>query len=385
MQRSRPSLRTELLLHFGLLAAVALAIAAVGILLFHRAEVPNRQAFLLVTLIAADVAVFVTFGAYQLNRLFLVPLSETIPAIEAIANGDLARRVPIGASEEFANLAESVNRMTDRLLDERIHLVRAEKLAGIGRFAAGIAHEVGNPLGAIHGYVHMIKRAASGNAAVIESATALEAESARIDRIIRSLLDYARPRRHTPAPVDVNDTIRSVVRLLTDQGVLRQIELNLALDPGQPATVGERHEIEQVFVNLFLNAADAMDGTGLIAVRSRRVSVAELAAGAERRESDPPGFRAARDPSPRFRGWLAADGLPDEVIQVVVADAGSGIRAGDEERIFDPFYTTKPSGKGTGLGLAVVARVIENVGGVIWAQRSREGGAAFIMLLPVRP
>lgn len=384
LQRSRPSLRTELLLHFGLLAVVALAIAGVGILLFHRADQPNRQAFLLVTLIAADVAVFVVFGAYQLNRLFLLPLAETIPAIEAIAAGDLARRVPIGASEEFANLAASVNRMTDRLLDERLHLVRAEKLAGIGRFAAGIAHEVGNPLGAIHGYVHMIRRAAPDNPAVIESATALEAESARIDRIIRSLLDYARPRRMTPSPVDVNDTIQSVVGLLTGQGVLRHIEVELSLEPGNPATFGERHEIEQAFVNLFLNAADAMEGTGLIAVRTRRVSVEQLAAGAERRESDPPGFRAAREPSPRFRGWLSAESLPDEVIQVVVADAGSGIPDGEEERIFDPFYTTKAPGKGTGLGLAVVARVIENIGGVIWAQRAREGGAAFIMLLPAR-
>ena len=138
-------------------------------------------------------------------------------------------------------------------------------------------------------------------------------------------------------------------------------------------------------MNLFINAADAVEGEGLIAVRSRRVTVADLAAGAERRESDPPGFRAARDPSPRFRGWLNTDSLPDEVIQVVVADAGSGIPAGEEERIFDHFYTTKEPGKGTGLGLAVVARVIENVGGVIWAQRAREGGAAFIMLLPVRP
>ena len=385
LQRPRPSLRTELLLHFGLLAVVALAIAVVSMTLFYQAAEYNRQAFLLVTLIAADVAVFVVFGAYQLNRLFLLPLAETIPAIEAIAAGDLARRVPIGASEEFANLATSVNRMTDRLLDERTHLVRAEKLAGIGRLAAGIAHEVGNPLGAIHGYVHMIRRAAADNPSVLESAAALEAESARIDRIIRSLLDYSRPRRATPSPVDVNDTILSVVQLLTDQGVFRQIDLQLSLDPDDLATIGERHELEQVFVNLFVNAADAMNGSGLIAVRTRRATVAELAAGAERRVSDPLSFRVDREPSPRLRGWLSAESLPDEVIQVVVADGGTGVPPGEEERIFDPFYTTKAPGKGTGLGLAVVARVVENAGGVIWVRGSREGGAAFIMLLPVGP
>ena len=384
LQRPRPSLRTELLLHFGLLAAVALAIAVVSVLLFHRAAESNREAFLLVTLIAADVAVFVVFGAYQLHRLFLVPLAETIPAIEAIAKGDLARRVPIGASEEFANLAASVNHMTDRLLDERTHLVRAEKLAGIGRFAAGIAHEVGNPLGAIHGYVHMIRRAAADNQVVLESASALEAESARIDRIIRSLLEYARPRRMTPSPVDVNDTIRSVVTLLTDQGVLRNIDVRLSLDAEDMATIGERHELEQVFVNLFVNAADAVNGSGPVAVRTRRVTVADLAAGAERRVSDPLSYRADRDPSPRFRGWLSAQSLPDEVIQVVVADGGTGVPPGDEERIFDPFFTTKDPGKGTGLGLAIVARVVDNAGGVIWVRGSREGGAAFIMLLPVR-
>lgn len=382
--RRRPSLRTELLLHFGVLAAVALAIAVTSVMLFHRAAETDRLAFLLITLIAANVAVFVVFGAYQLNRLFLRPLAETIPAIEAIARGNLARRVPIGASQEFANLADSVNRLTDRLLDEQAHLVRAEKLAGIGRLAAGIAHEIGNPLGAIGGYAHMIKGAAGGNPTVLESAAALEAESARIDRIIRSLLEYARPRRLTPAPVDVNDSIRTVVGLLNDQGLLRHIDVELALDADVPPTVGERHELEQVFVNLLVNASDAMEGTGLIAIRSRRVSVEELAAGAGRRSSDPPGFRAARDSSPRFRGWLTGRSLPDEVIQVVVADAGCGIPLGEEEHIFDPFYTTKEPGKGTGLGLAIVSRVIDNIGGVIWAQSAREGGAAFIMVLPVR-
>ena len=382
MTRPRPSLRTELFLHFGLLAAVALAIALVSVVLFHQAE-GNREAFLLVALIAADVAVFVVFGAYQLNRFFLKPLEEAIPAIEAIAAGDLGRRVPVGASAEFATLAESVNHLTDRLLDERTHLVRAEKLAGIGRFAAGIAHEIGNPLGAINGYVHMIRSAGRADPAVLEPTAALEAETARIDRIIRSLLDYARPRRGTPAPVDINDTIASVVRLLTDQGVLRRVDVELALDADLPPTAGERHELEQVFVNLLMNAADAMEGTGVIAIRSRRVSVEELSRGADRRGGDPPGFSAARQPSPRFRGWLNSSVLPRDVIQIVVADAGSGIPMGEEEHIFDPFYTTKEPGKGTGLGLSVVARIVDSLGGVIWAQASREGGAAFIILLPL--
>jgi signal transduction histidine kinase len=110
--------------------------------------------------------------------------------------------------------------------------------------------------------------------------------------------------------------------------------------------------------------------------------VAELRTEATRRMTDTPDVHVPHGPNRRAEAWLAAADCPEEVVQVVVADSGTGVSPGDADRIFEPFFTTKEPGKGTGLGLAIVARTIDNLGGTIWVQRAREGGAAFVLLLP---
>jgi two-component system, NtrC family, sensor kinase len=380
--RAPPSLRLELVATLALLATASLLVAVVCVLLFTGPVISQSAAIWLSVLIAADVAVFVAFGAYQLRRLVNRPLDEVVGATEAIAGGDLSRRVPPAASAEFAQLANSVNRMTDRLLEEQAHRTRAEKMATVGRLAAGIAHEIGNPLGAINGYSHILRNRMRDDALVQEAADGLDRESARIDRIVRGLLDYARPRRLTPTPIDLNDTVRSVVDLLTTQGVLKRIEVRLDLDARDPKLFGERHEVEQVFVNVILNAVSAMDGAGTIAILTRRIAAGELAGAAVRRSVDGRDVNIEREPDPRFTRWLERVGQPADAAQIIVADSGPGVSAADAERIFDPFFTTKPPGKGTGLGLAIVARVVENLNGMVWVQRAREGGAAFVIVFP---
>ena len=146
-----PSLRTELLVTIAILAAAAVVVAAVGAVLLPSPPDGARGALYLGALVAGDVGVFVAFGAYQLRRLVTRPLDEAVAVTEAIAAGDLTRRLPDAGTREFASLSASVNRMTDNLLEEQGQRLRAEKLATVGRLAAGIAHEVGNPLGAIDG------------------------------------------------------------------------------------------------------------------------------------------------------------------------------------------------------------------------------------------
>src|SRR6476661_1867572 len=154
---TRPSLRTELLVNFALLAGAALVFAVGAVLLVYDQADPVRGAFTISVLVAADVLVFTAFGAYQIHRLLVRPLRDTAAAAEAIAAGDLRRRIEPHDSLELNQLADSVNRMTERLLEEQAHLVRAEKLASVGRLAAGIAHEIGNPLGALNGYTHSLR------------------------------------------------------------------------------------------------------------------------------------------------------------------------------------------------------------------------------------
>jgi len=380
--QARSSLRTELLVGLGLLAAAALVIAVTSVVLFWGFIDSSGGALWLVLLVACDVAVFVALGAYQLKRTVSGPLALAVDATSAIAAGDLSRRVPDASTRELATLADSINRMTDHLLAEQVQRVRAEKLAGIGRLAAGVAHEIGNPLGAIIGYAHLLRTRSGGDPQAAEVLDGLERESARIDRIVRGLLDYARPRRTTSNRVDVNETVRSIARLLEDQGVFRRIELALTLDDEAPMVRGERHELEQMLVNLLLNAADAMDRVGTLAVVSYRVEPGELEASVVRREGDPPQAWVPRRLSPRVQHWLETT-QPSAILKLVVADSGPGIAEEDTERVFDPFFTTKQPGQGTGLGLAIVARVVDDLRGTIWVERAREGGAAFHVLLPM--
>lgn len=378
----RHSLRTELLLTLGLLAAAALILGVASVVLLYGVLDPRDAAIYMSILVAADVSVLVGFIAFQVDRAVLRPLRRTITVTEAIAAGDLARRVEPGDTVEMRNLADSVNRMTDRLLEERAHLVRAEKLASVGRLAAGIAHEIGNPLGAINGYVHLLRSAPAGTPQASDALAGLERESARIDRIIRGLLDYARAKPRASVDVDLNDVVRSVTDLLNTQGVLKRIALELRFAEEPLVLLGDRHDLEQAFVNLLLNAVHAMDGQGSISVILRRTSHDELRRGAHRlsdgatRPLNPPSVRALR--------WVESAGV-QSIAMVAVTDSGPGIPPDDVERVFDPFYTTKEPGKGTGLGLAIVARAIENSGGTIWVSKAREGGAAFRMLFPVRP
>ena len=381
---SRISLRTELLVGLALLAAAALIVAVASVVLFWGFIDSSGGALWLVLLVAGDVAVFVALGAHQLKTVVAGPLARAVEATSAIADGDLTRRVPDAPTRELAILAASINRMTDHLLAEQVQRIRAEKLAGIGRLAAGVAHEIGNPLGAIIGYAHLLRTRSGGDPAAAEVLDGLERESARIDRIVRGLLDYARPHRNTSNRVEVNETARSVVRLLTDQGVLRRIDFTLTLDPDTPLVRGERHELEQMLVNLLLNSADAMNRTGRLALITHRAASSTLAAGIVRRGNDPPQASIPRKPSPRVQQWMA--GMPSgEILKIVVADSGPGILEEDAERIFDPFFTTKDPGQGTGLGLAIVARLVDGMRGTIWVERAREGGAAFHIILPVAP
>ena len=378
----RYSLRTELLLNISLLVATAITLAVASVVLLYGALDPDLAPIYISILVGADVVVLVIFVAFTVERVILRPLREAMTTAEAIAAGDLQRRLPAGESLEIANLANAVNRMTDRVLEERAHLVRAEKLASVGRLAAGVAHEVGNPLAAINGYIHLLSRSAPDSADARDALAGLEREAGRIDRIVRGLLDYARPGAagRATGPVDVNQVARSVVELLRVQGVLRHLEVELIPEREPVRVLGDRHQLEQALVNLMLNAADAMAGGGRLSLVVQRAPLRDLTAGT-RRASDS-GTAHTNRPGGRAMRWLQAS-TATEVATITVADSGPGIPEGDEERVFDPFYTTKDPGKGTGLGLAIVARAVEDAGGTIWVTRSREGGAAFRILLPM--
>jgi C4-dicarboxylate-specific signal transduction histidine kinase len=259
-------------------------------------------------------------------------------------------RTAAALAEERARLHAKVGeleRSNAELVAAREELLRAERLAAVGRLAAGIAHEVGNPLGAVTGYAELARaRVEAGQAGpeVVDYLGRISAEAGRIDLIVRDLLDFARPAQLELGPVQVVDALDAALRLGGVQARTRAVTVRRELPVDLPAVNADARRLAQVFLNLLLNAADAMQGAGEVSVQARR--------------------------------------LGDEV-EVVFTDGGTGIPAQDLPRVFDPFFSTKVPGQGTGLGLAVCHGILESFGGSISAENHARG-AAFRLRLRCR-
>jgi signal transduction histidine kinase len=375
MKRLKPALRVELLFYLTFLVAFALLVG-VATSQLALAISPERGVVLVVIFVALEVGIFVLYGRSLVTRLVLRPLARVMDTADAVADGDLEARAPDADTRDFATLAERLNRMTDRLLDAQSQLVRSEKLASIGRLAAGVAHEVGNPLGAIGTYVEVLRRR-GGDPEVMAGLTR---ELERVDRIVRSLLDYARPQEDPLVPVDPDKIVRAAFELLRAQGAFRNVRADTDVGMHVPEVMGRAHILEQTLVNLLLNAIDATPLGGSIVIGARRWAY-EPGQSLPKRASDPGDSRFPRVSERRPARVEFADGQPGTLI--FVADSGPGVTPEDREKIFEPFYTTKAPGQGTGLGLAIVARSVHDMGGVVWVDNAREGGAAFKLFFPI--
>ncbi len=375
MKRLKPALRVELLFYLTFLVAFALLVG-VATSQLALAISPERGVVLVVIFVALEVGIFVLYGRSLVTRLVLRPLARVMDTADAVAAGDLEARAPDADTRDFATLAERLNRMTDRLLDAQSQLVRSEKLASIGRLAAGVAHEVGNPLGAIGTYVEVLRRR-GGDPEVMAGLTR---ELERVDRIVRSLLDYARPQEDPLVPVDPDKIVRAAFELLRAQGAFRNVRADTDVGMHVPEVMGRAHILEQTLVNLLLNAIDATPLGGSIVIGARHWAY-EPGQSLPKRASDPGDSRFPRVSERRPARVEFADGQPGTLI--FVADSGPGVTPEDREKIFEPFYTTKAPGQGTGLGLAIVARSVHDMGGVVWVDNAREGGAAFKLFFPI--
>jgi two-component system NtrC family sensor kinase len=381
MDPPRRSLRTELLVSLGFVTSAAVLLVGLTTVLLLGGEV--REAFWpLAGLWLGSTVVFVLFGAHVVHRLVVRPLEVLAAEADMLAAGELPAEPVAYETRELGELAARYRRMAEELLDVNSHVVRVEKLAGIGRLAAGVAHEIRNPLGALGTYVEVLCRRGSDPDVTSEMHGAI----ARVDRIVQGLLDFARPDRVTgtprslPGQADLNGAVRTALEFLERQGLLRGRNLAVSLEPGLPCVQGDRHGLEQVVINLLMNASQATAGA--------------LAVGTVRRpfgpdhRSSPRWAEADAGDAARRRRWTSrprrrdlAPGTPGAVLYVT--DDGPGVPESDRERIFDPFFTTKPPGEGTGLGLAIVARTVYDAGGVVWVDRAREGGAVFKVFLPL--
>ncbi|MDT8444666.1 MAG: HAMP domain-containing sensor histidine kinase, partial [Desulfuromonadales bacterium] len=306
--------------------------------------------------------ILAAFGVYLLNRNVVKPVRQLHRATTAVAGGSLTAVTVSSGPGEIHDLADSFNQMVAALTASRAEteehiasleeinqvlararddLVRSEKLATVGHLAAGMAHEIGNPLGAVVGYLNILKDdLADDSRDLVERSLA---ETSRIDRLIRELLEYSAPLDRQVDSFCPIVLLRETVALLRHQGQLDKVEIEDLCTVDDCLVRMDRGRLMQVWINLLLNAQDALQGKGRI----------ELAA--------------------RQNGHM---------VSISIRDDGRGINPETAKKIFEPFFTTKAPGSGYGLGLAVCQRIIDESGGSVEVTSVVGNGACFTVVLP---
>lgn len=284
---------------------------------------------------------------FLVQRLVGRPVQNLVEATRKVAEGKLDYQIAVQSKDELGHLAESFNTMTSRLSDAQRQIYQQDRLASLGRLAAGVAHELNNPMTGILTFSSMLLGKQDQDKETHSDLEVIVRETKRCREIVKSLLDFSRQTPSSMIPLDLNEVIRQALRILENQFALGKITLkqDLAVDLGKVS--GNLGRLEQVFINLLVNALDALPETG-----------GEITLATAGRNVD-------------GHNWIEA----------TVRDNGSGIREKDLNKIFEPFFSTKGQ-KGTGLGLSVVWGIIEQHGGTISVDSKQGAGSAFTIRLP---
>ena len=296
----------------------------------------ERRAFLSMLIFLLGAPLLAIGVGLWIGRSVALPVSRLREGAARLAAGDLDTRIEIDTPDEFGDLARQFNAMTAALKQNQEALVEHEKLAGIGRLAAGVAHEINNPLGVILGYTRLLRKKAEG--AVADELAIVEQETRRCQEIVEGLLDLSRPMNAPVQHVDLRQLCDDVVVRLSDSKQLSGVAVRVE---GQASVRGQGQKLRQVVFNLIKNAVEAAGPGGRVQVRV---------------------------------------GAGPQGVEVAVADTGPGIGESARGKLFEPFFTTKPAG--TGLGLAVSRAIARAHGGDIVADGTPLGGALFTLHLP---
>ena len=321
--------------------------------------------------------------SFFVRRLVYVPLRDLETGAKRLSSGNLEQPIPVRSEDEFGELAASFNAMTSalrnsqqelrewgRTLEQKVEkrtrelriaeaeAARGEKLASVGLLAAGIAHELNNPLTGILTFSHLIRKKMPDGSPEAEDLDLVIRETKRCAAIIRRLLDFAREKAPEKKFADLNQIIEDTARIIERPAHLRDIEITMDLDRDLPPVWVDADLIKQVVMNMLVNAQHALEEKGSITIRSRRVP-------------------EARSPEPGAK--------PVPMVELAIIDTGCGIPEKNLKRIFDPFFTSKEVGKGTGLGLSVSHGIVRAHGGTIEVESTVGKGSTFRIYLPREP
>jgi two-component system NtrC family sensor kinase len=353
--------------------------AVVGVSL-SGIELMMARAKAIVALIAAVIGCASILAVFGMARAVVIPIRKLVRATEEIASGDLSHMVDARGNDEVAELARSFNSMVvdlrryheevenySRTLEEKVmertadleeanrnlrdtqaQLIQASKMAAMGQFGAGVAHELNQPLAGISGYTDLLLLKIEKETPEWRYAKKIEDQCVRMTKIVNNLRTFARQSKFEYAETDINQPIDDALMLLGEQLRSHNIKVKRDLAPDLPRVLADANQLEQVFLNLITNAKDAIEpkGSGTLSVISRL-------------------------------------GEKTDFVHVLVADTGIGMDPATINDIFNPFFTTKDVGKGTGLGLSISLGIIEDHGGKIEVYSLKGEGTAFRMSLPV--
>ncbi len=307
-------------------------------------------------------------------NLVSTPVSLLAKGMERVAGGDLDYTINVKGKDEIAELASAFNAMTSDLkktknelmdwgntLEKKVQekteaiqraqaqLIHSEKLASLGRMAAGVAHEINSPLTGIVTFGHLLLKKFPPGTQEREDIEVIIDQANRCSTIIKGLLGFARASAAEKALTNINDVLHSSINIVRNKADFFDIKLITDFDPALLRVKADSSQLQQVFLNMIMNAADAMDGKGTLTLITRNIS------------------EDNRD-----------------FAEVIFRDTGPGIPEENLEKLFEPFFTTKPVGKGTGLGLAVSHGIIQEHGGKITVKTSLNEGSSFHVKLPAQ-
>ena len=315
-----------------------LSLSSIGDFERHASSVQHATVRWTLLFLAGAPLAAIAMGLY-LGRSIARPMARLSAGAARIAKGDLTTRIELPGGDEFSRLATQFNDMAGSLLTDQAMLLQSERLASVGRLAAGVAHEINNPLTVILGYVRLLRRDAQGRLA--SDLAAVEEEALRCHNIVEGLLDLSRPLASQGEPVELREIADAVVTRMRAAGQLDGVAVRVE---GRGAASGDPERLRQVALNLIKNGAEAA--------------------------------------APRGEVSVVIDAGTDAV-RLRVADSGPGLTEEQRRRLFEPFFTTKAAG--TGLGLAVSRGIAHAHGGEIEVANGSPRGAVFTLRLPQPP
>ena len=333
-------------------------ILSVGVIESKYAEFKKNTLLVFISITAAGIIIAVLLG-YILSKLVLNPVYELIKISKKVSEGDLYPVIEKIFKGEMGNLQKTFMEMVVTLREQNIHqkeesekrLIISQKQASVGRLAAGVAHEINNPLTGVLTFTHMLLQRDDLDSEMKSDLETIAKATDRVKEIVKGLLNFSRQIKLKPELSDINKIIEETITLIENQALIKRVFL--CFDPGsdiQQRTL-DRSQFQSVLMNIIINAIDATDPGGNITISTRCN--------------------------------LKTQNGKQREIEIIIADNGCGISPEQLDKMFDPFFTTKEVGKGTGLGLSVSLGIIEHHGGTISVKSQVGKGSTFIIHLPL--